>query len=84
MGKIKFEIIRDWDGEIKGYKLGNNFLFKHYYYGNNYCWYISLKGDKQYCSQTEFSRAYTNGDIIAVSSCKRGKELLVKLNNNNK
>lgn len=83
MKQVKMEVIRDWDGDVKGYKLGDNYLFKHYYYGNNYCWYISLKGDKYYYSETEFSRAYLNEEIIPVYSCKKGKELLVQLNRGN-
>ena len=68
---MKLEKIRDWDGEVAGYKLGDYELVKYYYYGNQYGWKIQ--------------RAYTVGVVKEkefvehVLSCKKGKERLVEL-----
>lgn len=78
--KEKIKVIRDWDNEVCGYQLGNYCLYKHYYWGNNYCWYISKNG-KKYFSECERSRAYYKGEIEFVYSCKKGKERLVELYN---
>lgn len=75
--KIKFEVIRDLDGDVNGYKLGEWYLIKRYYWGNNYEWIINQTGETHYFD-CEFSRAYSEGKIEIVSSCKRGKEILIK------
>ncbi len=71
MKQVKFEVIKDWDGDVRGYKLGDHLLFKKYYYGNQYSWYISNK--------TDYFKAINDCDKQYVSSCKKGKELLISL-----
>lgn len=79
MKKIKFEVIRDMDGDVRGYKLGNNYLMKHYYSLNNndYEWIINKDGESCYLS-CEISNALDNGEISFARSCKHGKEILIK------
>ena len=38
--KVKFEVIKDYDGEIQAYKLGDWYLCKIYTWGNTCNWYI--------------------------------------------
>lgn len=76
----KFEIIRDDDGEVRGYKLGHHYLLKHYTWGNNYEWIINTTG-KFFYYNWEFENAWRNGEIELVNSCKAGKEKLIKLEN---
>lgn len=75
--KIKFEIIRDSNNDVNGYKLGEWYLVKHYYWGNSYEWIINNTGETHYFNY-EFSRAYSEGKIEIVSSCKKGKEVLIE------
>ena len=65
---------------VEGYNLGNYYLLKHYSWGNKYSWILSKK-----CTtymNCEFNKAFDNGEIKFVGSCKHGKELLMKLFNN--
>lgn len=71
MEKVKFEVIKDWLGDVLGYKLGNYLLFKKYYYKNQYSWYIS--------KETDYFKAMNDSNKQYVSSCKKGKELLISL-----
>lgn len=72
---IKFEIIRDCDGVVDGYKLGDWYLMKHYYWNNSYSWIINKTGKCMY-TYCEWEKAYKNGEVEVVNSCKQGKEIL--------
>lgn len=72
---IKFEVIRDCDGVVDGYKLGDWYLMKHYYWDNNYSWIINKTGKSVY-SYYEWDMEYRNGNVEVVNSCKQGKEIL--------
>ncbi len=48
MAKVKFEVLRDDDGEVRGYKLGNYYLVKHYIWNNTYEWIINTTGKDYY------------------------------------
>ena len=74
----KFEIIRDNENAVQGYKLGSHYLVKVYSWGNNYDWVINQTGQISYF-EGEFSEALANGEVELVSSCKEGKERLVAL-----
>lgn len=76
--KVKIERLYDVDGEISGYKLGEWFLMKDYYYGNYYSWYIA-KTDKGF-SHYETYDAIKSGAMIIVSSYKAGIAKLKELN----
>lgn len=78
MAGIKFEAIRDSEGKIDGYKLGEYYLMKHYYWGNEYEWIINTTG-KSFYFQTEFFNELHSGGIELVHSCKQGKQRLVEL-----
>jgi len=80
MKQIKLETLRDFDGEVRGYKLGNYYLMKHYYYGNQYSWLV-CKEDRNTWGYSLYD-LINKGEVISVYSCKKGKELLVKLANN--
>ena len=80
MSKYKFEKIRDDDGEIRAYKLGNNTLVKHYYCGNNYEWLISRTGETYAPWSNAIRRkCFENGTLETCGSCKQGKERLIEL-----
>lgn len=74
----KFEIIRDDDNEVRGYRLGNYYLMKYYTWMNNYNWIINKDGKYHYFD-IDFSRAIDNGDIEIALSCKQGKQRLIEL-----
>ena len=76
----KFVVIRDSDGDVKGYKLGTHYLFKRYTWGNQYNWIINTTG-KDFYYDYEFQAAWRNGEVELVSSCKAGKEKLIRLEN---
>lgn len=75
MKKEKFEVIRDWDNEVAGYKLGEYYLMKHYIWNNEYEWIINKTGVSSYFS-CEFRDELDAGNIELVSSCKIGKQIL--------
>lgn len=76
---MKFEKIYDWDGEVRGYKLGDFYLMKHYHWGNNYSWIINKTGDTFYFGY-EWDKAVRSGEVEMVLTCKQGKERLKELN----
>ena len=78
MKNIKFEVIRDYDGNVDGYKLGEWYLMKHYYWNNDYEWIINKTG-KQHYTGYEFDKAQDNKEIEIVLSCKAGKQRLIEL-----
>ena len=78
MAKNIFEIIRDDDGTVDGYRLGNHYLMKHYYWNNDYEWIINTTGRQAYF-QTELSKGLDNGEIELAFSCKQGKQRLMEL-----
>ena len=77
--KPKFETIRDDDGDVRGYKLGDRYLMKIYTWGNTYYWVVNKDGRRHY-SQVEFSNAIASGEVEIVESCKAGKQRLIELN----
>ena len=79
MKNVKFEIIREFDGTVAGYKLGNHYLMKHYYWDNSYSWIINTTGNQYYTSY-DFHKAYDNKEIEIVLNCKEGKQRLIALN----
>lgn len=70
--KLKLKKIYDWDNEVAGYKLGDYYLMKHYYWGNEYQWIINKTGESYYHN-------YEKGDYITVRSFKDGKAKLIAL-----
>ena len=77
--RTKFEVIRDVDGNVDGYKLGNWYLMKHYYWANDYEWIINKDGRQHYFTN-EFHQLIDNGEIELANSCAEGKQRLVTLN----
>lgn len=77
---VKFEVMRDYDGDVRGYRLGTHYLFKHYgsLTNNSYSWFITDEDNYHYYD-CEFSKKYDDGSIILVDSCKEGKEKLKEL-----
>lgn len=73
----KFEIIRDCDGVVDGYKLGEWYLMKYYYWNNSYSWIINKTGKTVY-SYYEWDKAYKNKEVEPVDSCKVGKQILIE------
>ena len=74
----KFETLRDDDG-VYGYKLGNWYLMKIYYWGNNYTWYV-LSTPEIYLSTYEKSQMHHvsgDNDQGYVSNLKEGKQILL-------
>ena len=78
MKKVKFEIIRDTDGIVDGYRLGNHYLMKHYYWMNDYEWIINTTG-RNFYFQRDFDKAVASGEIEFVLTCKQGKQRLIEL-----
>lgn len=76
---VKFNVIRDYDGDVRGYSLGENKLVKHYGWGNSYSWVIAKKNISVGTMDCDFWKQHDNGEIEIVSSCKAGKERLVEL-----
>ena len=77
--KVKFNVIRDWDGDVRGYALGEYKLVKHYGWGNSYSWVIVKRANDVAAADCDFWRQYNNNELEIVSSCKSGKERLVDL-----
>ncbi len=75
MKKEKFEVIRDYNNEVAGYKLGEYYLMKHAIWGNDYEWIINKTGQTFYFS-CEWREEYEAGNIELVESCKVGKQIL--------
>lgn len=80
MNKAKFEVLRDSEGIIEGYRLGNHYLMKHYTWNNNYSWIINTTGDNYYFGN-EFWRLVDAGEIELALSCKQGKQRIIELEN---
>lgn len=80
MRKEKFEIIRDEEEMVIGYKFGKYYLMKHYYWSNMYNWIINKTG-QGYHSIIEWDKAKKNGEVELALSCKQGKERLIELAN---
>ena len=74
----KFEKIHDSEGDVRAYKLGSNYLIKHYYFNNNYEWLIS-RGCEWLGFDSEILRKLETGEIEIAFSCKQGKERLIGL-----
>ena len=62
MKKYRFEILRDDDGAVRGYKLGNHYLIKHYVWGNEYEWIINKDG-KDYYFAYEIMQLHDAGEV---------------------
>lgn len=76
---VKFYIIRDFDGEVRGYSLGDKKLVKHYGWGNTYSWVIAGRDVSVAVMDCDFWKQYDRGEIELVESCKLGKERLVDM-----
>ena len=63
---------------IEGYELGGYYLIK--VYGINTYWWV-LSKEKRYYGGYEGTLEERKGNIKYIASCKKGKELLVKLFN---
>ena len=75
----KFEVIRDDDGEISGYKLGNWYLMKIYSWSGYVNWYI-LDNPTNYLSEYERSkmnRVDDNNPQGYVLNMREGKKILL-------
>lgn len=82
MGKTKLETLRDFDGEIRGYKLGQYYLMKRYYYNNTFSWLV-CKEDRNTWG-FNLGDLINKGEVIPALTFKRGKALLIKLYNESK
>lgn len=81
--KVKFEVIRnECDGVVDGYKLGEWYLWKRYYWNNSYSWIVTKRQSGTVISNYIICDLIEAGEVIPVRSCKDGKELLVKMNEN--
>lgn len=78
MKNIKFEVIRDYDGNVDGYRLGNYYLMKHYHWDNTYNWIINKDGAMHYF-ECEFWKLVDLGEVEIVLNCKEGKKRLIEL-----
>lgn len=78
MKKIRFEVIRDDENSVIGYKLGNHYLMKHYTWMNQYSWIINNDGAVHYFDH-EFWQKVDSGDVEICLSCKQGKQRLIEL-----
>lgn len=76
---VKFNVYRDYDGDVRGYGLGEYKLVKHYGFNNSYSWVIEKHGVGASPMDCEFWKQVDKGDVEIVSSCKAGKERLVDL-----
>lgn len=77
MAKVKFTVIRDYDNEVRGYKLGKWYLVKYYHWLNYYSWIINDTGQNHYYS---FENPVEMPNTYLVKSCKEGKQKLIELN----
>lgn len=75
MKDVKFEVIRDYADDIRGYKLGDWYLLKHYTWGNQYSWFIS-KECIMHMASYEWGKYYDTGRVEYVLSCREGKQIL--------
>lgn len=73
------EKIRDTEGDVLGYKLGEFYLMKHYTWANNYEWIVNKTGQSHYFS-CEFDNAMREGELILVDNFNDGKKMLIELN----
>ena len=78
MQGTKFEVIRDDDGIVSGYKLGSYYLMKRYIWMNTYDWIINKTGENYYF-ENDFWKLVHAGEIELTLSCKQGKQRLVEL-----
>lgn len=69
--------IRDDDGELRGYKLGDYYLMK-IYDQCGYSWVINRDGRRHYFSD-DYADALARHEIESVGSCKEGKARLREL-----
>ena len=77
--QIEFEVIRDSEGIIDGYRLGKYYLMKHYYWMNSYEWIINTTGNTYYFDR-EFRKLVDEGEIQLTSSYESGLKRLIALN----
>ena len=71
--------IKDDDGDIRAYKIGDYYLAKHYSWNNYYDWVITKNLDYASGSTIDFNRRLELGDIRFANSYKEGKEELLKI-----
>lgn len=71
MAKAKFTVIKDYDGEIRAYRLGNLYLCKIYTWHNQYSWFILDHYEK-------YLYTYERDAAELVRSCAEGKKILIE------
>ena len=75
----KFEVIRDDDGDISGYHLGNWYLMKIYNWSNSFNWYIfdEPKIHLYEYEKSKMSRVDDNNPQGYVLNMREGKKILL-------
>lgn len=73
---MKKEKIYYTDGKLKGYKIGNYYLLKHYTWGNKYDWLVSTKNIVYMAC--ELMDAIQKKECFFVDSFKIGVEIINK------
>jgi hypothetical protein len=78
--KIKFTVIRDYDGEVQAYQLGKWFLCKIYSWGNLVNWYIfdHLEIALFDCEKTKLGYIGDGNKEGYVLNCREGKRILIE------
>lgn len=76
---IEFEVLRDDDGIVDGYRLGDYYLMKHYIWMNDYEWIINTTG-RTYYFDRDFRKLVDEGEIQLTSSYESGLKRLIALN----
>ena len=75
---MKKEKLYTGDGEnLRGYKIGNYYLLKHYTWGNKYEWLVSIENNTY--MECEIMEALENKKCFFVDSFKDGLEKIEKL-----
>lgn len=74
--------MRDDEGNITGYNLGDYYLLKMYSWGNDYEWVLSQE-EEYPIYHHERQKKIENGDLVFVDSFKEGMQKLIELGVNN-
>ena len=67
---VRLNVLRDYDGDVRGYRLGDYYLMKHYTWGNSYEWIINDNGQTHYYT-------YEGDKFETMPSFKAGVEVLL-------
>lgn len=73
---MKKEVLKKWNGDVRGYKIGDYYLLKHYTWGNKYNWIIS-KEDFYAIMSCEVGKLFDEKRIEFVPSKKDGIEIIL-------